>query len=88
MEESEAQIAKLRAAAETAALVRDSLERALAAEECARRRAEVEAAVDQASRAQAETEAAALRQAEQVRRQLGRVARLREAWRASAPEVR
>jgi hypothetical protein len=88
LEEAEAGIAKLRAAADTAALVRDSLERALTAEERARGQAEMAAAADRAARADAEAELLALRQAEQVRRQLGRVARLRAAWRDGAAEAR
>jgi chromosome segregation ATPase len=81
LEEAEARIGKLRAAADTAALVRDSLERALTAEERARK-----AAANRTARADAEAEVVALRQAEQVRRQLGRVARLRAAWRDGASE--
>jgi predicted nucleic acid-binding Zn-ribbon protein len=88
LEEAESRIAKLGAAADTAALVRDALETALTAEERARRRAEAEAAAEHEARAGAEAEAAALRQADQVRRELGRVARLRAAWRDGASEGR
>ncbi len=88
LEEAEARIAKLRAAVDTAALVRHSLERALTAEERARGQAEIAAAADRGARADAEAEVLAMRQAEQVRRQLGRVARLRAAWRDGAPEGR
>ena len=79
--ETEAQVAKLRAAAEMAALGRDALERALTAEEAAKAKAEPALAAARAARAKAEAEAAALRQVEQVRRALGRLAWLRAAWR-------
>ncbi len=86
LEQAEARIAKLRTAADVAALVRDALETALTAEERARRRAEAEASAERGARAEAEAEAAALRQADGVRRELGRVARLRAAWRDEASE--
>jgi hypothetical protein len=79
--ETEGRIAKLAAAAETAALVRDALERALTAEEKARAKAEAALATERALAANAEAEAAALRQTERDRRALGRTARLRAAWR-------
>jgi hypothetical protein len=82
LEQAEVRIAELRAAADTAALVQDSLETALTAEERARRRAEAEAAAERGARTEAAAEAAALRQAEQDRREPGRVARLRAAWRS------
>jgi NADH dehydrogenase [ubiquinone] 1 alpha subcomplex assembly factor 7 len=82
LEQAEVRIAKLRAAADTAALGQDSLETALTAEERARRRAEAEAAAERGARMEAAAEAAALRQAEQDRREPGRVARLRAAWRS------
>jgi hypothetical protein len=82
--EADAQIARLRAAAETAALVKDSLERALTSEERARRNAEAEAAAEQGARAEADAVAEALRQADQARRSLGWMARLWAAWRDGA----
>ena len=78
--ETEAQIAKLQAAGKMALLARVSLERALTAEEAAKAKVEATLAAEQAARAKAEVDAAALRQAEQVRRALGRLARLRAAW--------
>ena len=46
-------------------------------------RAEAEAAAERAARMQAEAEAAQIRQADQERRRLGRVARLLSAWRGA-----
>jgi predicted nucleic acid-binding Zn-ribbon protein len=85
LEGAESQIAKLQSAAETAALLRDALETALTAEERARRRAEADAASERAARTEAEAAAEALRQVEQTRRDLGRLARLRAAWRDGGP---
>jgi DNA repair exonuclease SbcCD ATPase subunit len=85
LEAAEGQIARLRAAAETAVLVQDALERALTAKERSMRQLEGEAAAERAARAEAEADAATLRQAEMVRQGLSRAARLRAAWRATAP---
>jgi hypothetical protein len=82
--EADAQIARLRAATDTAALVKDSLERALTAEERARRSAEAGAVLERSARADADAVAEALRQADQDRRRLGWVARLWAAWRDGA----
>jgi hypothetical protein len=79
--EAEARIASLRAEGAMVKLSRDSLERALTAEEAARREGEAALLAEQSSRSEAEAAAAGLRLAEKTRRELGRAARLRLAWR-------
>jgi hypothetical protein len=79
--ESEAQVTKLQAAAHTAALLQDALERALTAEEAARKQADAEVVSERAAKISAEAKAEALRQAERVSGTLSRLARLRTAWR-------
>jgi chromosome segregation ATPase len=79
--ETNSQLNKLQAAAEMAALVRDSLERALRAEEVANAEAELMLAAERAAKDMAEADASTLRQAEEARRKLGPLDRLRTAWR-------
>jgi hypothetical protein len=78
---AEAQVKNLESATKMAALVRQSLERALTAEEAARADAEAALADERAARANEHAEASALRETEQALRPLGRIARLRQAWR-------
>jgi len=79
--EAEARVARLRSSLDTAALVRDSLERALSAEERARQGAEEAVIAEQALRAEAEAEA--LRLTEQLERNAGWMARLWSALRGT-----
>jgi hypothetical protein len=78
--ESEARVAKLQSAAHTAALLQDALERALSAEEVARRQADAKLVLERAVTISAQAEAEALRQADRTRRTLSRLARVRAAW--------
>ncbi|HTI84943.1 MAG TPA: hypothetical protein VL614_31210 [Acetobacteraceae bacterium] len=79
--ETESQVMELRASAEMAGLVRGSLERALRAEEVINAEAQAALMAERAARSMAEADASAFRQAEQARRKLGHLARLRQAWR-------
>lgn len=79
--EAESQVMDLRAAAEMNGLVRGSLERALRAEEAINAEAQAALMAERAARSMAEADASAFRQAEEARRKLGHLARLRQAWR-------
>jgi hypothetical protein len=78
--EAEAKIARLEAATATAVLVRQSLERALTAEESVSAEAETALALAKAALANSAAETAELRRAEQLRAARGRLSRLRAAW--------
>ena len=78
--EVESQNAELKAAVQFATVRRESLERALTAQEAFSADLDMALAAERVAREKAEADIMALRQTEAARRKLGRVKRLRKAW--------
>jgi len=78
--EAETRNAELKAAIQFAAVRRESLERALTAQEAICADLDMALAAERAAREKAEADVMALRKMEAARRKLGRVTRLRKAW--------
>jgi hypothetical protein len=78
--EAEAQNADLKSAVQFASMRRESLERALTAQEALNADLDLALGVEQAAREKAEADATALRETEAARRKLGRMTLMRKAW--------